>query len=137
VAISDEKYVSFTTYRRDGTPVSSPVWIVPVDEHRVGFWTSSTSGKAKRLKNNPQVTLQPSNGRGRVRAGSEAIHATAALVSAGDDFDTVTRRVHAKYGLLTSITRLLAKVGAFVKRKPQPYGDRVVVVTLGPPDGGG
>jgi hypothetical protein len=31
---------------------------------------------------------------------------------------------------MTKVTRFLAKVGGFVKRKPQPYADRGVVVTL-------
>jgi hypothetical protein len=38
--------------------------------------------------------------------------------------------VVAKYGFMTKITRALAKVGGFVKRKDQPYADRAVVVTL-------
>jgi hypothetical protein len=31
---------------------------------------------------------------------------------------------------MTRITRFLAKVGGFVKRKPRPYTDRGVIVTL-------
>jgi PPOX class probable F420-dependent enzyme len=130
MAIADEKYLRFTTYRRDGTPVSTATWVVPVDDHRVGFWTSSASGKAKRLRNNPAVELQPSDGRGRAKAGTEPVSASAVLVSEGPDFDAVHRRVKAKYGLMTGIARRLAKIIGFVKRKPFPYADRVVIVTL-------
>lgn len=31
---------------------------------------------------------------------------------------------------MTKVTRLLAKVNGFVKRKKQPYADRGVVITL-------
>jgi hypothetical protein len=31
---------------------------------------------------------------------------------------------------MTKVTRCLAKLGGFVKRKDQPYADRAVIVTL-------
>ena len=130
MTIADEKYLRFTTYRRDGTPVSTATWVVPVDEHRVGFWTSSASGKAKRLRNNPAVELQPGDGRGRAKAGTEPISASAVVVSEGPDFDAVHRRVKAKYGVMTHVARWFAKLNGLVKRKPFPYADRVVIVTL-------
>jgi hypothetical protein len=34
-AISDEKYVSSTTYRKSGAAVATPTWIVPLDGGRV------------------------------------------------------------------------------------------------------
>lgn len=49
MALSDEKYLLFTTFERDGTPVSSPVWVAALDGGSVGFYTSSGTGKAKRL----------------------------------------------------------------------------------------
>ena len=64
--ISQEKYVSVTTFRKTGVAVATAIWIVPLDGGRVGLLTSSASGKAKRLRNNPSVTLQPSDARGRV-----------------------------------------------------------------------
>ncbi len=41
MSLGDEKYILLTTFRRDGTPVSSPVWAVPLDQAKFGFWTSS------------------------------------------------------------------------------------------------
>ena len=45
MALADERYMLLTTFRRDGTPVATPVWVTPYDEHSVAFWTSSGSGK--------------------------------------------------------------------------------------------
>jgi len=70
MAVSDEKYIRVTTFKKDGTEVSTPTWVVALDDGKIGFYTSSTSGKAKRLKNNPQVVVQPSDGRGRPKPGS-------------------------------------------------------------------
>ena len=133
MGLEDEKYIRFTTYKRDGTAVSSPTWVVPLDGGRVGFYTSSTSGKIKRLAHTSTIEVQPSDGRGRPKAGSEPISGTAEVLTEGDDFDAVKRRIVAKYGAMTKLTKFLARVGAVVKRRPFAYADRVVVVTPAAP----
>ncbi|HVX21625.1 MAG TPA: PPOX class F420-dependent oxidoreductase [Acidimicrobiales bacterium] len=128
MALSDEKYMLLTTFRRDGTPVATPVWVVPVDGGSVGFWTSSGSGKAKRLAHTARVTVQPCDVRGRPRTGTEPIEATARLVT-GDELTAIRSRVKAKYGAMTHLTKLFGTVAGWVKGKPIPYGDAGVVVT--------
>ena len=78
-----------TTFRRDGTPVGTPVSLVVEDDHAY-FRTWSTSGKMKRIRNNPEVEVAPSTAlgratgpaiRGRVRVlkDAEAEHAARLL----------------------------------------------------------
>ena len=128
MGFGDEKYVLLTTFKRDGTPVATPVWSVPLDGGSFGFWTSSASGKVKRLAHTPRVTVQACDARGKVKDGSAPTEAVARLVS-GDDMVEIRRKVTEKYGFMTKITRLLGKIGGFVKRKPMPYGDRGVIIT--------
>jgi PPOX class probable F420-dependent enzyme len=127
MALGDEQYVLLTTFRRDGTPVATPVWSVPLGGD-TACWTSSGSGKAKRLAHTPQVTVQPCDARGRVRAGTSPVEATARLVS-GEELEAIRAAVVAKYGFMTRITHLLNTLGGVVKRKRIPYGDRGVVIT--------
>jgi len=127
MAIRDEKYVSTTTYRKSGTPVSTATWIVELDGGRIGFWTSSKSGKYKRLRNNPKVTLQPSDGRGKVKAGSTPVDGTAELATSGPQFDAVQSKVRAKYGFMVPMSRFFNILGHI--GKAFPYGDVAVVVT--------
>lgn len=129
MALTDERYIRFTTFRRDGTPVSTPVWLVDLGSNQVGFWTSSASGKAKRLAHTQRVTLQPSNARGVVKPGTQPIEATARLVS-GTELESLRTKVVAKYGFQTKLTKLLATVAGRLRGKPFPYGDRGVIVTL-------
>ena len=129
MAISDEKYVLLTTFRKDGTPVPTPVWNVDLGENTIGFWTSSGSGKAKRLAHTERVTVQPCDARGKVAPGSSPIEATARLVT-GPELDEIRTKVVAKYGFMTKVTKLLGTIGGFVKRNRIPYGDRGVVITL-------
>jgi uncharacterized protein len=127
--LADEKYVLLTTFRKVGTPVPSPVWIVELDDGRVGFSTSSGSGKVKRLAHTSRVTLQPCDSRGNVTAGTETVDGTAELVT-GADLEEITRKVKAKYGFMTQLTKLVAAISGIVKRNRMPYADQGVVITL-------
>ncbi len=131
VALSDEKYILLTTFRRDGTPVSTPVWAVDLGEDTIGFWTSSGSGKAKRLAHTSRVTVQPCDARGRVRDGTTPVDATARVVT-GSEYDTIRERVKAKYGVMTKFTKALGTIGGIVRGKRIPYGDRGVIITPQP-----
>jgi PPOX class probable F420-dependent enzyme len=42
--LAQEKYVSLTTFKRDGTPVSTPVWCAG-DDGRLLVWTGASTWK--------------------------------------------------------------------------------------------
>lgn len=128
MALGDEKYILLTTFRRDGTPVSTPVWSVSLDGGRIGFWTSSGSGKAKRLAHTERVTVTPCDARGRVKAGAAAVDATARLVT-GAELEEIRKLIVSKYGVMTKFTKLIGTVIGVLRGKRIPYGDRGVVVT--------
>ncbi len=128
MSLGDEKYVLLTTFKRDGTAVATPVWAVPLDGDEFGFWTSSGSGKAKRLVHTDRVLAQACDARGRVKAGTEPVKATARVVS-GDELDEIRRKVNDKYGFMTKVTKALGTVGGVFKRNRIPYGDCGVIVT--------
>ena len=66
-----------TTYKRDGTPVATPVTIAVERDHAyVRTWDSAW--KAKRMRNNPAVAVAPATIRGRPRG--EAIGARSRLL---------------------------------------------------------
>jgi uncharacterized protein len=56
MSLTDEKYLVLTTFRRDGTPVSMPVWVVGLDDEAVGFWTSSGRAAWRRGSGLPTAT---------------------------------------------------------------------------------
>lgn len=124
------KYVSLTTYRRDGTPVATPVWIAgDEDGKRLVVITESSTGKAKRLRNDPRVRLAVSDGRGRVKAGAEAVDGTAELLR-GDDAQRVRALIDSKYGFTAKVLiPVLYKVRDLVRRRPpaDPVG---ILITL-------
>ena len=129
MGLGEEKYLRFTTFKRDGTPVSTPVWSIPLGGNEIGFWTSSGSGKAKRLAHTDRVTVQPCNARGNPKPGCAPIEATARLVS-GPEMGEIQRKITEKYGLMTKITKALGSIVGAIRRKRIPYGDRGVIVSL-------
>jgi len=63
--IRGQRYISLATFRKDGTPVYTPVWFGEKNGH-LYVMTASKTGKAKRLRNNPEVRIAPSTMRGKV-----------------------------------------------------------------------
>lgn len=129
MGIEQEKYIALTTYRRSGEGVTTPVWVVPVSDGRIGFWTAMGSGKTRRLGRDPRVTVQACDVRGRPREGSSVLGGTAEMVRSGRLFDEVQAAVRRKYGVMTTITRLMGRVTG-QRRSGQEYADTVVLVRL-------
>ncbi len=129
MAITDEQYVLLTTFKRDGTPVATPVWIVDMGDGRAGFWTGSDTGKVKRLRHTPRVLLQASDMRGRPKQDSASVEGTAAVVT-GSELEQIRQRVVAKYGAWTKVTRAMRKLMGFARGKNLPYADCGVLITL-------
>ncbi len=63
--VEGHKYISLTTFRKSGRPVSTPVWFVKKSDN-LCVWTQLGSGKVKRLRHNSRVTLAPSTMGGKV-----------------------------------------------------------------------
>ena len=52
------KYLLVTSYRKNGTPVATPVWVVR-DGDALGVWTPADSWKVKRIRNRADVLVGP------------------------------------------------------------------------------
>jgi PPOX class probable F420-dependent enzyme len=68
------KYLSITSYRRDGTGVATPVWFVTEDDQLL-VMAAIGSGKIKRIRRNPFVTVAACSARGRLRGRPVAARA--------------------------------------------------------------
>jgi PPOX class probable F420-dependent enzyme len=77
-ALAGERYVSLTTFKRDGSMASTPVWVVSDDGKRLLVWTGVDTWKVKRIRRDPRMRVTPSDGRGRVRG--EPLDGTARLL---------------------------------------------------------
>lgn len=60
-----ERYVSLTTFRKNGAAVATPVWFVERNG-TLYIGTGATAGKVKRIRHSGRVTLAPCTARGQV-----------------------------------------------------------------------
>lgn len=118
------KYLSLTTYRKDGTPVATPVWLVR-DGDALRVITQSDSGKAKRIRNNARVTLAPCDARGNLKGSS--VEGSATL----QDPDATSRTaamIEKRYGLLGKLLMWRSRRAA---RKPGAAGPVGISISVG------
>jgi len=127
--ISENQYVSLTTFTKDGRPKTCPVWVVNIRHRDVGFTTESTSWKARRISHTPQVELQPCNSRGVLAEGSAPISGLARLTF-DDEFQNIQNAVKAKYGLQYSVAVFVGKVRNFFSRSDSSSCG--VIITIEP-----
>ena len=113
--IADEKYVVLTTTKKNGQTVPTAVWIAALPDGSLGFTTELTSGKVKRIRNFPDVTLQPCSLRGTVKPGTSPV-AARATVLIGDDAAPVEAAIAAKYRIIVTLMRAGEAVRRVVKR---------------------
>lgn len=90
--LADEKFVSLTTFRKNGVGVPTPVW-VGRDGDALVVTTPVGSGKVKRLRRNPTVELRPCSRRGTVEDDAPTVIAVAEIVEG----DAATRRLDERY----------------------------------------
>ncbi len=87
------KYLSLTSFKRDGTGVATPVWFV-VDAGQLLVLTGSESFKTKRIRRNPAVMIAPCSAAGRLRG--EPVRARAEVLPESE-LRRVERLMTSKY----------------------------------------
>ena len=92
--LEGQRFMRLTTFRRSGEAVPTTVWFAPVDR-RLYVFTSANSGKAKRIRNNPRVTLTPGNFRGKPKTQVN-IEAEARIMGR-DEEEMPNRAIDRKY----------------------------------------
>nr|WP_296767292.1 PPOX class F420-dependent oxidoreductase [Rhodococcus sp. (in: high G+C Gram-positive bacteria)] len=98
--IADGKYVSLTTFKKDGTPVATPLWGAR-DGDRLLVWTTADSWKVKRIKRNAKVTVAPCTARGKVEG--DAVEGIADILDAAGT-QKARSAISSKYGIIGWLT---------------------------------
>jgi len=103
-AVRSARTILLITYRRDGTPVETPVSIA-FESGRAFFRSYDKAWKTKRLRNNPHVEIAASTLRGK-RIGP-LIHAHATLLE-GEQARTAAKALARRHRLLQAVAVPLA-----------------------------
>ncbi len=118
-------YVSLTTFRRTGVPVSTPVWAAP-DGDTLVVWTRADSGKVKRLRHTSRVTVAPCDVRGRT--SGPAVEGLADFV-ADTDREPAIAALRRAYGLKFTLGNATSRLWHRLTRRS---GDRHEIIRIRP-----
>ncbi|TDV46238.1 PPOX class F420-dependent oxidoreductase [Actinophytocola oryzae] len=99
-------YLLVTTFRKDGTPVPTPVWVAR-DGDELIVWTQAGAGKVKRVRNNASVELAECDLRGQPRG--EIVKGTARILDA-EGTEHGRRVLRKKYGIAGRVVIGASKV---------------------------
>lgn len=112
--IGRSRYISLTTFRKDGTAVATPVWHA-VSGVEVFVVTDAGAWKVKRIRRNNHVVVTVCDFRGRIAADAPSAEGTARLL---DESGTqAARALLAGRYLLSRMGNWLATI-LRVRRRP-------------------
>jgi uncharacterized protein len=121
---SRDRYVSLVTFRRDGTPVPTPVWFAAVPDGRLAVVIDAQAGKRKRLRNDPRCTVAACDVRGRVHG--PVLEASAEAVDDPATMQQGLSALGARYGLQWCAFNLTRRL----RRRPDHYGRALLLITV-------
>ena len=121
------KYINLTTFRRDGTPVATPVWFVS-ENGSLLVETDGDSYKVKRIRRNENVTVALCNAMGRV--SGDTVPARATILPA-EEVPRVERLLHGKYRLDYIFVLPIYLLVQRLRGRPLRY-ERPVIVSITP-----
>ncbi|TDP97155.1 PPOX class F420-dependent oxidoreductase [Labedaea rhizosphaerae] len=94
------KYLLLTTFRREGTAVPTPVWVV-ADGEALYAWSAADAGKVKRIRRDGAVLLAECDFKGNPSGPSHP--GTARLMDA-EGTERVRELIRRKYGITGRLT---------------------------------
>jgi uncharacterized protein len=104
-----EQFVSLTTFRRTGEPVSSPMWVAQ-DGDALVITTPAQTPKVTRLRRDPRVELRPCTRFGAVDADAPAWTGTGEVLDSPADVRGAHAALRAKYGLTFRVLTLVERI---------------------------
>ena len=98
---SNVEYINLVTYKKDKTPVTTPVWVADFFDSLV-VTTSINAGKVKRVRNNGKATIYTTNQNGSEKL-SESLDLEASLIEDVDMKKQAADTIRKKYGMMAKI----------------------------------
>ena len=99
--LGDEQYVLLTTTRRSGVDVPTPVWVAR-DGDALIVTTGADSGKVKRIRHTPRVTLQGCDRSGGPHEDARVVFARATIL----DDEVFLEKYGAQYRAIRALGRV-------------------------------
>jgi PPOX class probable F420-dependent enzyme len=111
-ALFPGRYLSVTSFKRDGGGGATPVWFVS-DGRRLFALTDLHSAKIRRIRRNPHVLIASRRADGKLR--SDPVPARAEVLTATPELERVQTLLIERYKLSYRIVMLIYRIGRRVR----------------------
>ncbi len=107
-SLKTAQYLSLKTFRKNGDPVSTPVWFAE-EADKLYVMTLANAGKVKRIRNNSHIEVAPCDMRGNLAEGVTYMKGIAKMLPAGEEANQANQRLNRKYGLFKRLFDLVQR----------------------------
>jgi len=98
---ADVRYINLETFKKDGTKVTTPVWVAQQNNSLV-VATEKNAGKVKRIRNNREAIIYTTNLSGSKKL-SEELEVKGSILSDEDLITEAETILKKKYGMLAKM----------------------------------
>ena len=126
------RYLSITSFKRDGTGVTTPVWAVS-DGTRLFALTDLHSPKVRRMIHNPRVLIAPCWVNGKLRG--EPIAGRAEVLSSKADLERVHKLLVDHFRVSYRVVMLFYALGRRFRGRQSVADGAALAITVDTPDG--
>lgn len=125
-AVFPGRYLSVTSFKRDGTGVATPVWFVS-DGTRLVALTDLHSAKVRRIRGNPHVVVAPCRANGKLRG--KPLPAHAQVLTATADLEHVQKLLTERYKISYRVIMLCYRLGRRLRSKQSVADGAALAIT--------
>ncbi len=126
-ALFPGRYLSITSFKRDGTGIATPVWFVS-DGARLFAFTDLDTWKIKRIRRNPRVLVASCWPWGKLRR--EPVPARAEVLTDTADLEHVRELLLARYTISYRAVMFFYRLGRRVRGKQTVADGAALAITL-------
>ena len=121
------RFLSITSFKRNGTGVATPVWAVS-DGNRLFAFTDLHSAKVRRVRRDPHVLVAPCLPNGTLRGTPLAAHAEVLTDEA--DLERVQKLMLRRYRISYRVVMLFYRLGRRLRGKQSVADGAALAITL-------
>ena len=121
------RYLSVTSFKRDGTGVATPVWFVS-DGRRLFALTDLHSAKVRRMRRNPRVLVASCRVGGKLR--SEPVPARVEVLTATPELESVQKLLLKRYRISYRLVMLFYRAGRRLRGQRSVADGAALAITV-------
>ena len=126
-ALFPGRYLSVTSFKRDGTGVATPLWFVS-DGRRLFALTDLHSAKVRRIRREPRVLVAPCRASGKLRR--EPVTAHAEVLTSAAELDYVQKLLLERYRLSYRLVMLAYRLGRRLRGRSSVADGAALAITI-------